>query len=173
LPRPDKVAKVELLSQKLQQSNMTILTRYDRINVDAMTRLRRMFRDADVEMKVFKNTLSRIAADNAGFADLKPMLEGSTAFVFSEDTIVPARIIRQFARECPQLVVKGAVYEGRIITREDVATLAVLPPREIMLARVAAGVQSPLSAFVNVLQGTIRSLVTVLNAAEKKMADAA
>jgi large subunit ribosomal protein L10 len=152
---------------------MTILTRYDGISVDTMTRLRRMFRDADVEMKVFKNTLSRIAADNAGFPDLRPVLEGSTAFVFSQDPIVPARIIRQFTRECPQLVVKGAVYEGRVITREDVAILAVLPPREIMLAYVAAGVQSPLSAFVNVLQGTIRSLVTVLSAAEKKMADAA
>ena len=173
MPRPDKVEKVEILSEKLRQSNMTILTRYDGISVAAITRLRRIFRESDIEMKIFKNTLSRLASDNAGFPDLKPLLEGSTAFVFSEDTIVPARIIKEFARECPQLVVKGAVYEGRVITREQVVTLASLPPREIMLGHVAAAVQSPLTAFVTVLQGTMGNLVSVLSAAEKKMADAA
>jgi len=163
-PRPDKVAKVDWLAERLKNSAVTVLADYTGLNVEAMTNLRRACRDANVELRILKNTLSRLAAEKAGLDELTEFQTGATAYAFSDDVVAPARTMREFARNFPQLRVKGGVLEGRVIHADEVDTLARLPNRDVLIATVVRTFQSPLSGLVNVLNGNIRGLVQVLAA---------
>jgi large subunit ribosomal protein L10 len=160
---------VEEISDKMQRAVSTVLTDYRGLNVAEATKLRKELRDAGVEYRVLKNTLTRLAADKVGFEELKKDLIGPTAIAFSyNDPVAPARILTKFAKEHKKLVLKAGVVEGKVIDPSGITALAELPTREVLLAQVLAGFQTPISGFVNVMQGNIRNFACVINAIKEK-----
>ncbi len=167
----EKQATVAELSQKLGQVKGAVLINYRGLTVAQDTKLRRKFREAGVEYKVVKNTLTRIAAQEVGISGMESYLEGPTAMASSStDPVAPAKIISEFIKESKlqNIEIKAGLVEGRVIDANDVKALASLPPREVLIAQVLAGFQTPIVGIVSVLQGTIRNAVGVLEAIRKQ-----
>jgi len=164
IPRPDKVAKVQWLAELLKESTVTVLADYTGLNVEAMTVLRAACRESNVELRVLKNTLGRLASEQIGLSELTEFQDGPTAYAFSDDVVAPAKTLREFAKTYPQLRLKGGVLEGNVISADQVTSLATLPSREVLLSQMLAGLQGPISGLVNVLNGNIRGLAQVLAA---------
>lgn len=167
----EKQAIVAGLKEKLTTAKGAVLTNYRGLTVAQDTKLRCKLREAGVEYRVVKNTMTRIAAQEAGVEDLVAYLEGPTAMAVSfTDPVAPARVISDFVKEhkLKTLEVKAGLVEGKVITAEEVKALANLPSREVLLSQVLAGMQAPISGLVNVLQGSIRNFVYVLDAVRQQ-----
>lgn len=164
MARPEKVAIVDELAQKLQDSAAAIITDYRGLNVQAITELRAKLREAGVDYRVVKNSLTRFAAEKANVTGLDPLLTGPTAIAFNEsDPVAPAKILSEFAKSNKALEIKGAVLNGSVIDVEAVTQLADLPSREELLGQVLMRMQGPIYGLASVLQGTLRGLVYALD----------
>lgn len=168
MARPEKEKLVQDLLEKLAQRRVAILTDYTGINVAAITHLRNEFRKNDVEYRVFKNTLARIAANRSGFESLLEFMEGPTGYVFSDDPVTAAKILADFTKANPTMKVKGGLLNGRFIDAAEVQLIASLPPREVLLAQLVGQIQAPISGLVNVLNGPLRKFVYGLEAVRKQ-----
>ncbi len=169
--RPEKEAVVNEVVEKLQSAKSVVVTDYKGLDVASITELRKQLREAGVEYKVVKNTLARIAAKKAEWDDLNQMFVGPTAIAFGiEDAVSPAKILVDFAKDNEQLEIKGGALNGEIISLDKVKSLADIPPREVLLAKALAGMKSPISGLVNVLQGNLRGFVQVLNQIKEQKA---
>jgi len=158
MARPEKVAVVEEIRTKLGEADAAVLTEYRGLTVTALAELRGALRPAGTEYKVFKNTLARRAAEEAGLTDLLPLLEGPTAIAFvSGDAVVAAKALRDFGRTNAALVIKGGLLGPRLLTPADVEALADIQPREVLLARVAGGFQAPLTKAAGLFQAFTRN----------------
>jgi large subunit ribosomal protein L10 len=167
--RPEKAAKVAELKELLTNSKCAILVDFCGLTVAQDTVLRRKMREAGVNYSVVKNTLLRIAAEEAGIEGLEPVLEHNTAIaVAPEDPVAVAKIICEFAKENKALKVKIGVLDGKVISAEEIKALAALPPKEVLIAKMLGSMNAPISGFVNVLQGTIRNVVYALEAVRKQ-----
>src|SRR5215208_3962446 len=134
------------------------------MNVAQSTQLRARSREGGVEFVVAKNTLTRMAADEAGVEDLSEYLVGPTALAFSEDPVASAKLMAEFAGQVESFTLKGGLLEGgRVLNEADVVALSRLPGREQLLAQVVGGISSPLTGLVTVLNNTIQGLVIALN----------
>lgn len=163
-----KKVVVEEIKGKLQNAKGVVLADYRGLNVAEVTKLRTKLREAGVEYKVLKNTMTRIAAHDLGINGLDPFLEGPTAIAFGTDPVAPAKVISEFAKTNKNLEIKAGLLEGKVIDFEGVKALADLPSREVLLAQIAAGMQAPLVGMVNVLQGPLRKAVYALDAIRKQ-----
>lgn len=167
--RPEKAAKVAELKKLLVNSKCSILVDFCGLTVAQDTELRRKMREAGVHYNVVKNTLLRIAAQEAGIEGLEPSLEKNTAIaVAPEDPVAVAKIICEFAKANKELKIKVGVLDGKVISVEDIKALAALPPKEVLIAKMLGSMNSPITGFVNVLQGTIRNVVYALEAVRKQ-----
>lgn len=167
----EKQALVEELKEKLSNTKGAVLTNYRGLNVAQDTKLRRKLREAGVEYRVVKNTMMRIAAQEAGLEGLDESLEGPTAIAMSfTDPVAPAKVISDFVKEnkLQALEVKAGVVEGKVIDAQGVKALASLPPREVLIAKALGSMQAPIVGIVNVLQGSIRNLVYALDAVRQQ-----
>ncbi|WP_371376771.1 50S ribosomal protein L10 [Sporomusa aerivorans] len=167
----EKIQTVADIKEKLSTTKGAVLTNYRGLTVAQDTKLRRKLREAGVEYKVFKNTMTRIAAKEAGIEGLDPYLEGPTAIAISyTDPVAPAKVISEFVKEnkLQALEVKAGLVEGKVIDANGVKALSNLPPREVLISQVLAGFQAPIAGFVNVLSGTMRNLVYALEAVRKQ-----
>ncbi|SDF74750.1 50S ribosomal protein L10 [Sporomusa acidovorans] len=167
----EKLQTVAEIKEKLSATKGAVLTNYRGLTVAQDTKLRRKLREAGVEYRVFKNTMTRIAAKEAGIEGLDSYLEGPTAIAMSStDPVAPAKIISDFIKEnkLQALEVKAGLVEGKVIDVAGVKALSSLPPKEVLVARVLAGMQSPIAGFVNVLAGNLRNLVYALEAVRKQ-----
>ena len=163
--RPVKVAKVAEIKELLINSKCTILVDFCGLTVAQDTALRRKMREAGVHYNVVKNTLLRIAAEEAGIEGLEPSLEKNTAIAVSpEDPVAVAKIVCDFAKENKELKVKVGVLDGKVIDVDAIKALASLPPKEVLVAKLLGSMNAPISGFVGVLQGTIRKVVYALDA---------
>jgi large subunit ribosomal protein L10 len=169
VPKQEKVDTVEKIKEKLSLAKISILTEFQGLNVAEMTELRKLFRAADVDYKVYKNTLTRLAAHQLGVRGIDEYLVGTTALAFSKDDLVaPAKIIKDFSANHRNLRVKVGILDRKLISSDDVIALATTPPREVLLAMVLGGIQNPISRLLGVLQGPVRDLACVLkNLAEQ------
>jgi large subunit ribosomal protein L10 len=146
--REEKVQLVAEISQKLRDSKSTIITDYRGLNVAEVTELRKKLREAGVEFKVYKNTLTRRATKETGLEAIDVHLTGPTAIAFSyDDLVAPAKILSDFAKEHKALEIKGGVVEGRVITDKEVSALAALPSREGLLSMLLSVLQAPMRNF--------------------------
>lgn len=167
----EKQAVVAGLKEKLSTAQGAVLTSYSGLTVAQDTKLRCKLREAGVEYRVVKNTMTRIAAQEAGIEGLAEYLEGTTALAVSAtDPVAPAKIISEFIKEnkLEGLEIKAGLVEGKVIDAEAVKALAALPAREVLIAQVLAGMQSPIVGLVNVLQGSIRNVVYALDAVRQQ-----
>lgn len=165
--KSEKESVVLEIKEKFESSQSAVLADYRGLNVAESTRLRRKLRDAGCEFKIAKNTLASLAATQVGLEELKPFLEGQVAIAFGTDPVAPAKILSEFIREIKKMEIKAGVLEGKVIDARGVKELADLPSREVLLAKVLGGMQTPLYGFAGVLQGTLRSLVYTLEAVRK------
>ncbi len=166
--RPEKVAKIAALKEIFVNSKCTVLVDFCGLTVAQDTELRRKMREAGVSYEVNKNTLIRIAAQEAGVEGLEAYLEKNTAVASStEDPVAVAKVVCEFAKTNKQLVVKAGVLDGKVISADEVKALAALPPKEVLIAKVLGSMNAPITGFVNVLQGTIRNVVYALDAVRK------
>ena len=166
----EKQAIVADLKERLTTAKGAVLTSYKGLTVAQDTELRRALREAGVSYHVVKNTLTRIAAKEAGLDELAEHLEGTTALAVStEDSVAPAKVISEFIKknkldDTEAFVVKAGLVDGKVIDVQDVKALASLPSREVLIAKLLGSMQAPISGTVNVLQGVIRNAVYVLEA---------
>ncbi|MCF8009285.1 MAG: 50S ribosomal protein L10 [Halanaerobiales bacterium] len=164
MARPDKEAAVKELQEKLKESKSLVITDYIGLKVSEMTELRAKLREADVDYKVVKNTLAKIAANNSDLTEINEFLSGPTAIAFGiEDVVSPAKILNEFAEAHDVLEIKGGFLNGEIISKKKVESLAKIPSREELLAKAFASMKAPITGFVNVLSGNTRNLVNVLS----------
>ena len=164
-PKPEKVAVVDEVRQRLGASSAALLTESRGLAVKDLAALRRSLREAGGEYKIYKNTLVRFAARQLGLAELEAMLQGPTAIAFVDgDAVHVAKTLRDFARTHPTLVVKGGLLGDAVLSAQDAGALADLPSREVLLARVAGSLAAPLVQFAGLLQALPRSFAYGLQA---------
>lgn len=164
-PRPEKVAIVEEITAKLNDSVAVFITEYRGLSVGQMADLRGPLRDAGAEHKVYKNSLARIAANEAGYESLTEYLLGPTAITFvTGDSVAAAKALLDQSKITPLLVIKGGVLGTSPMTADDVKALASLPSREELLARLAGAFQAPLVKTAGLLQALPRNFAYGLSA---------
>lgn len=165
MARPEKVAEVELLTEKMQRSEGLILADFSGLTVAEVNDLRRRCRAQGVEFRVVKNRLARRAATAADLGNLDALFSGPTAIAFGFDgPVEPAKVLAAFAKENEKIAIKGGLLEGKIISLAEVTALSELPSRDELLAMIARGFNAPTQGFVNVLQGTVSAFVRALSA---------
>jgi large subunit ribosomal protein L10 len=150
MARPDKAAAVAELTEDFRSANATVLTEYRGLSVTSMKQLRRAL-GSTTKYSVVKNTLTKIAAKDAG-VDLSPdLLQGPSAVAFIKgDPINAAKSLRDFAKENPLLIIKGGIYEGKAISAAELMQLANLESREVLLAKLAGAMKGSLAKAARV-----------------------
>jgi large subunit ribosomal protein L10 len=173
MARPEKVATVEEIKEKLEGARAAVLTEYRGLKVSELADLRASLRAAEAEYKVYKNTLARRAAEEAGLSDLVSLLEGPTAITFVKgDAVAVAKALRDYSRTNGNLVVKGGILGTRVIEPADVAALADIEPRDVLLAKIAGGFQAPLVKAAGLFQAFTRNMAYGLKALiDKRVAE--
>jgi len=157
-----KTAVVDDIKARLDGADAAVLTEYRGLTVSEIADLRAALRPAATDYKIFKNTLARRAARDAGLDDLVDSLEGPVAIAFVRrdggDPVTAAKALRDFARGNPNLIVKGGILGPRVLTTQDVEALAEVPPREQLLARLAGGFQAPMTKAAGLFQAFTRNM---------------
>ena len=157
----------------LGRATVAIATDYRGLTMADLTALRRRLRDSGVEFHVVKNTLARLAAQQAGRTAYHELLGGPTALALSYgDEAGAAKALTDYLRTSRlNLPIRGAVLASRVLSTEEVSVLASLPPREVIVGRVLGGMQAPIVNLVFVLNGLLGGLVRVLDARAKQAAN--
>ncbi len=160
---------VKEISQKFTTAQSIVLVDYKGISVEKATLLRNKAREADVSYKVYKNTLARLAATEAGCGDLNEHFIGSIAIAVSEsDPIAPAKLLSTFIKENKVLAIKAGYVDGKVMSADEVEKLAALPPKEELVAKMLGSLNTPIAGLANVLNGNIRGLAVALNAIKEQ-----
>ena len=163
MKRPDKEQLVVELKEKIEGAKALYYTDFTGLNVKRMTELRRRFRKANVEYVVIKNTLALRAVNESGLVGVR--LKGPTGLVLAKDPVEAAKILTEFAKTNDQRpTVKGGLFDGASIDAAQVKRLASMPSREQMLAELGAGLQSPLSAMLGVMNSLLTNFAGALEA---------
>ena len=171
MPTQAKREMIDSLVQLLNKSNAVFITEYRGLSVKKISDCRKRIREAGGEMKVCKNTLMRIALTEAGITHAPDFDSGPNGYVLSYgDVASVAKAIRDFSKEKGNeaQIVKGAILEGKILSKEQVFALADLPSREVLIAQVVGTIAAPLRGLVTVLSGPSRGLVTCLSQIKDK-----
>jgi large subunit ribosomal protein L10 len=167
-PRPEKVAVVDEVRERLRKADAVIVTEYRGLKVKDLAALRRSIAPLGAEYRVFKNTLVRIAAsdDLEGFASL---LTGPTALAFVDgDAAAVTKTLREFSKTNPLLLIKGGLLGNSVLGPEATAALADLPSREVLLARLAGALAAPLQNLAGLLAAVPRNFAYGLSALRDK-----
>ncbi|WP_341300948.1 50S ribosomal protein L10 [Lysinibacillus sp. FSL H8-0500] len=144
----NKQVQVQEITEKFQNATSVVVVDYRGLNVAQVTELRKQLREAGVEFKVYKNTLTRRATEAAGLEGINEVLVGPNAIAFSnEDVVAPAKIINEFAKKNEALEIKAGIIEGTVASVEDVKALAELPSREGLLSMLLSVLQAPVRNF--------------------------
>jgi large subunit ribosomal protein L10 len=170
-PRPEKVAVVDEVRERLDSTSAALLTEYRGLDVTAISDLRRALRQVGGEYKIYKNTLVRFAARDLGL-ELEELLTGPTAIAFITekpdgspgDAVDVAKALRDFARTNPSLVVKGGVLGTKPLTADEAKALAEVEPREVLLAKLAGALAAPMVQLAGLLEALPRNFAYGLQA---------
>jgi large subunit ribosomal protein L10 len=178
-PRPEKVAVVTEVRERLENAEAAVLTEYRGLNVPAMAKLRQDLRDVGGEVKIYKNTLLRFAARDLGL-EIEDLLTGPTAIAFAPkgadgspgDAVAIAKALKKYAGENDALVIKGGVLGTKRLSEQDVRALADVAPREQLLSEIAGLLAAPMQQFASLLDAIPRNFVYALNALIEKQGGA-
>jgi large subunit ribosomal protein L10 len=161
--RENKAASIAELKERLVGAQSVVLTDFRGLSVADLTELRTLLRKSAVEYRVVKNTLARFAVQDTALAGLGPYLEGPTGIAIStKDPVAASKILATWAKGKPTFAIKAGIVEGKVVGPAEIAILGALPPREVLLARVASAFQGPIQRVVGVLAASLRAMVTVL-----------
>lgn len=173
--RPEKVAVVEDLADRLDRSQMALVTDYRGLNVAQLAELRRQLHGAEAELRVAKNTLARRAVQGTEREGITPALEGPTAFVFAYgDPAHAAKTLTDAIRvQRLPMRVKNALLGKQVLSAAEINRLAELPSKEVLQATLVGTINGPLAAMVGVLNGALQQLVGMLEARSEQLGGAA
>jgi large subunit ribosomal protein L10 len=170
MPTPQKARAIEELTDQLTRAKLVIVTDYRGLKVADLQTLRATLRTSGGEFHIAKNTLTKIAANNAGVEGLDAHLEGPTALAFGfEDAVQTAKTVSDFVRTSRILVIKGGVMDNRPVSAADVEAIATLPSKEELQAKLLGMLVSPLTRTLGVLSGPSRSVAYLLNARAEQL----
>ena len=165
MAREQKVAEVAEIRDRVAGSVATLLTHYRGLSVKDMAQLRTALRATDAELRVVKNTLAKRAADDAGIHGLDELLVGPTALVIcNTDPVGPAKALKAFAKDHPDLVIRGGYLDGAVMNADETNRLADLASREELLAKLAGLMQGALAGFARLLQAPLAHQARLLQA---------
>lgn len=176
MPTDAKRQAVAELTELLRRSSAMAVADYRGLKVAEMQAVRRTLRDSGVQLTVAKNRLLKLAADEAGRAELKPMLDGPTALATIDgDEAAMAKALADAIRPYSRVVsVRGGMLGDAAIDAAQLTRLATLPSRDVLLGKIAGGMAAPLTSMAGVLAANLRNLVGVLQAvADKKQSESA
>lgn len=165
LKKEEKIAIVDNLKKKFEESKFILLSDFTGMTVKEMTDLKRELKKANAQHIVVKNTLASKAMAESIRTHFQEYLKGPIAVTFtSDDPVAPAKIISKFIKENSKPTVKVALVEGRFLNDKEFLSLAKLPTREELIAKAVWGIKAPINNFAFVLSGLLRNLVYVLDA---------
>ncbi|MDM8000418.1 MAG: 50S ribosomal protein L10 [Dehalococcoidia bacterium] len=166
MKKDKKQEAVKTAEKVIGEAKVAVVTDYRGMNVAEMNKLRRKLKESGVDYRVVKNNLAAIAAKNVGKEGLKELLVGPSAVAFGyTDEIAPAKVLAEYIRTTkPPLTIRGALLQTRVLTADEVAALALMPPREQLVAKLVGQIKSPLYSLVTVLNGNLAGLARVLQA---------
>ncbi len=168
--KAQKVETVQKLKENLESSDAALLAEFTGLKVGEMLQLRRKLAENGTKFSVVKNTLSRIAAEEAHAEELVPFLTGSTAIAFIKgDAAVAARGIDDIAKKYPALVIKGGILNGRVLSADQARALARIESREVLLSQLAGLISAPLQKLAYLLQAPLGAVGNALSAYRKKL----
>lgn len=157
-----KIKEVDELAEKISKAKVVLLTDYRGINVEDVTGIRAKLRGVNTEYKVIKNNITKRALDKCGFEGLDSLLEGPTAVILGYDDYLDAsKIIYEYSKDNENYKIKGGIIEGKVVSREEIITLAKLPSRETLIAQLAGA-----------LLGNVTKLAVALDQVGKQKAEA-
>ena len=172
--RAEKGTSIAEFREKLSGVRGAVLTDFRGLSVADITELRSLLRKSEVEYKVVKNTLARLAVKDTGLAGLAAYFEGPTAIAISrKDAAAASKVLTTWGKSRPTFTIKGGVVEGRVVGSAEIAELAAVPPREVLLARMAGALQAPITGLVRVLAVHLLGLACALDQVRQKKEGAA
>jgi large subunit ribosomal protein L10 len=167
--KENKAAMVKEIAQKINESELVVVSSYNKLTVEADRNLRRKLHGVKAEYRVYKNTLTKLALKELKISMNDAIFNGPTSFVFSKDPVAPAKVLKDFTKDNQAIVIKGGLFQKKEISPADIKELAGMPTKQELLAKLANILQSPIMRLVNVMQGPLRKTVYVLNSiAEQK-----
>jgi large subunit ribosomal protein L10 len=174
MARPEKVAEVQAIAERIQNAQSMVLADFTGLTVDQMTTFRRTCREKAVECRVVKNRLARIAADNAKMEIMKDHLNGPTAILFGpESQVDPAKVVVDFAKDNEAMTVKGGFVDGKYLDSSQIVALSKIPGRDELIAKMMGSINSPLSGLAATMNGVVAALTRTIDAVGKQKAEAA
>src|SRR6202035_4649347 len=163
--RTEKIAVVDEVRSRIGEASASIVSEYRGLTVAELAELRQTLASVGGDYKIFKNTLVRRAIDGGEYQPLSEYLNGPSALTFVQgDISAVAKALRDFSRNNPLLVIKGGLADGSLLSPGDLAALADLPPREVLLARLAGALAAPMQQMAGLLQALPRNLAYGISA---------
>jgi len=147
-----KEAKVLAIKEKFEKAQGIVFSKYQGLTVEEDTELRKQLRDAGIEYRVFKNTLTTLAAKECGFEEATSIIDGPISVSFGyEDATAPARILKNFAGKHKKLELKGGIIDGKVYDAQTIEQIASIPSKDVLIAKLLGSFKAPLSSFVYLL----------------------
>lgn len=168
-----KKAQVAEIVEALNGATTGVLVDYRGLTVEEDTKLRNDLRAAGVKYFVVKNTLLRLAAKETGLDELDSILHGPTALAISEDAVAPAKVIADFAKNNEKLEIKSGFMDGKVMSLEEVKTLANTPNKETLIAKIMGSLNSPISGLARLLSTIVDGGVEISDLIAKKSGEEA
>lgn len=174
LNRQEKADMIKEISEIIAGTEGLVIAEYRGLTVDAATKLRKEARENGVQLRVLKNTLARSAVKDTPFEGLSDQFVGPLLYGFSADPVAPAKVMANFAKTNPQLVIKAGAMPNNVLDVAGVEKLATMPSRDELLAKLMATMNEPVAKFVRTLNEVparfVRTLAAVRDAKEQAAA---
>jgi len=164
MPNKKNIEELKRLSESLSKAKAVYFTEFHGLNVSEITKLRSEFFKADVEFKVAKNTLVKLAAKDNNIKVADELLKGSTALAISfDEPVTPAKVIKNFRKDSDLPEVKGIFFDGEFVAGTEYDRLASMPSKEELLSKLVSMLNSPLQKLVSTINAPIQDTLGVLN----------
>jgi len=169
MPTPEKAQILQETADNIRDVGGMFLTDFSGMSVEKLSLLRKKCREQDIRFKVLKNTLLKRSLNERGITSLDPYLNGPTGLVYSpKDSVAPAKVLVDFAKEHERPKVKAAVVDGHLFDEKAIARLAQLPSREVLLQQVLGTVIAPMTMLLGAINSLLGSPATLAGALESK-----
>jgi large subunit ribosomal protein L10 len=167
MQRSEKERVVEQLAERLRSAETLMVADYRGLTMPEIDELRSRLLEAGARFTVVKNTLTKLAAEQAGTTDVLELIDGPTAIAFLEadgDPVAVAKVLNETSRAHDVLVIRGGVVEGTVVGDAEIKRLATLPPADVLRAQLVGAVGAPLTTVVGLFTAPLRDLVGILDA---------
>jgi large subunit ribosomal protein L10 len=167
MQRSEKERVVAELAERLRSAETLMVADYRGLTMPEIDELRTRLLEAGARFTVVKNTLTKLAAEEAGTKDVLELIDGPTAIAFLEadgDPVAAAKVLNETARARDVLVIRGGILEGVVVGDDDIKRLATLPAAEVLQAQLVGAVAAPLTTVVGLFAAPLRDLVGVIDA---------